>query len=358
MITVVFTLDYEIHGNGEGDPRELMVEPTNRILQQFDQFKAKLTIMADVAEILRFRAYANANGVDRFHHGAILEQLKRAVGSGHDVQLHLHTSYFNAEFDGTRWAQDYSEYSFANLAPARIAEYIWAGKEYLEQNLPPESAGYSCYAFRAANWSMQPSGPAVAALAGQGFKVDTSVFKHGRRSGLVNFDYSQAPSHLLPWRVSPANVCEQQTDGPLLEAPIYCEKRWLGAFISAPRLQRAMVSRRHPLRPPTGSRGGSQSRARVRKTLVSAARLFRRHAWKADMNQCTGAQLIGALGRAEKVARAAGRSTPFVLIGHSKLFGPSNVASLRPFLKFVSENPSRFRFGTFSGHEEWAPVGA
>ena len=49
VVRVIFTLDYEIHGNGEGCPYELMVEPTARLLRLFDAYGAKLTIMADIA---------------------------------------------------------------------------------------------------------------------------------------------------------------------------------------------------------------------------------------------------------------------------------------------------------------------
>ena len=52
MLKPIFTLDYEIHGNGDGCPYALMVEPTDRLLRLFEGFGAKLTIMADVAEIL------------------------------------------------------------------------------------------------------------------------------------------------------------------------------------------------------------------------------------------------------------------------------------------------------------------
>src|SRR5690242_5223756 len=54
MLRVIFTSDYEIHGNGEGAPQALMVDNTHRNLQLFDEFGARLTIMADVAEIERF----------------------------------------------------------------------------------------------------------------------------------------------------------------------------------------------------------------------------------------------------------------------------------------------------------------
>ena len=60
MLNVIFTLDYEIHGNGEGCPHELMVEPTRRLMDLFDEHGAKLTIMADVAEILKFKEYKDS----------------------------------------------------------------------------------------------------------------------------------------------------------------------------------------------------------------------------------------------------------------------------------------------------------
>ena len=60
---VIFTLDYEIHGNGHGSPRDLMVEPTERMMAQFDRHGAKLTVMADVAEILRFKRHLEEAGL-------------------------------------------------------------------------------------------------------------------------------------------------------------------------------------------------------------------------------------------------------------------------------------------------------
>src|SRR5690606_24977817 len=153
----IHTLDYEIHGNGDGCPYELMVEPTNRMLDLFDRYGAKLTIMADVAEILKFREYRENVGRDDFHYQAIAAQLKDAVRRGHDVQLHLHCSYFNAQFKNGKWAQDWSEYNFAGLPPDRICEVVRIGKEFLETLLRPVVETYRCVAFRAANWSVSPS---------------------------------------------------------------------------------------------------------------------------------------------------------------------------------------------------------
>src|SRR5436190_6757186 len=219
MLNVIFTLDYEIHGNGEGDPYELMIEPTGRMMELFERYGAKLTVMADVAEILKFREYQERTGRDDFHHEAIADQLRQAIRRGHDVQLHLHSSYFNATYNGDRWEQDLSEYNFARLPSQRLNEMVRAGKEYLEQLLKPVDPGYECTAFRAANWAMSPSRDVVNALVSNGIRVETSVFKYGRREGIVSFDYSNAHSDLVPWPVDENDICRWKEGGQLTESP-------------------------------------------------------------------------------------------------------------------------------------------
>lgn len=345
MLSVILSSDYEIHGNGEGCPLSLMVEPTARMLRQFDEYGAKLTIMADIGEIIRFKEHAETTGKDDFHYQKITEQLKEAVAHGHDVQLHIHTSYFKARYENGQWQQDWSEYNFAGLPYDRLSEVIRIGKDFLDNLLRPVNPNYRCEVFRAANWAMSPSRDAVRALAENGIRIDTSVFKHGRRDGLVSFDYSGAYSNIVPWRVDENDICRRAAAGKLLEFPIYSERRWIGAFVTPNRLYRAYLSRRHAISDGNGYIGnGSAKRRNVFDKLAAG---WRRHAWKADFNQCSGSQLIGALRRAEEQVGKAG-DFPFVLIGHSKLFTHHNERSLRPFLSYVANEPQRFRFARYS----------
>lgn len=353
MLKAIFTLDYEIHGNGEGCPHELMVEPTRRMLDLFDQHGAKLTILADVAEILKFREYKEKFGRDDYHYEAIAEQLRDTVRRGHDVQLHLHASYFNARFEGGRWVQDWSEYNFAGLPPVRLNEVIRVGKDYLETLLRPVASDYACVAFRAANWAMSPSRNVIRALHEQGIRIETSVFKHGRREGIVSFDYAAAPSELVPWRAADDDICRRDEAGKLLEVPIYCERRWLGAFVTPNRIYRAMQTRKHRIaraEAPDGS-GQSDKKSGLQKKF---SLLTQRHPWKADFNQCSGHQLIAALERAAARYGQGPTARPFVLIGHSKIFTRFNERSLRPFLCHVQQQPERFGFAKLSEAESLA----
>lgn len=344
MLQVIFTLDYEVHGNGEGCPYELMVEPTERLLNLFAQYGAKLTIMADTAEILKFREFASTSKNDKYFFHAIVSQLQNALRQGHDVQLHIHGSWLNARHNGRQWAQDWSEYNLAALSRERLQQAVSSGKEFLETNLRAASPEYRCAAFRAGNWAVSPSRNIAETLIANGFKIDTSVFKYGSRRGLVNFDYRDAQSELIPWRADPEALWKENSTSRLWEVPIYSEARWIGAFFSLNRIYRTALARFHRF-PIAVTTNGSAERSPACPNGLRA--LFRKHAWKADFNQCTGRQLIGALRRAGKRFGSNSRNLPFVLIGHSKLFTGSNARSLRQFLAFIRDHPAEYQFGNF-----------
>jgi hypothetical protein len=342
MLTVILTLDYEIHGNGEGSPCTLMVEPTQRLMRQLEAYGAKLTIMAEVGEILRFRQHQEEQGRDDFHYQQVAGQLRDAVRRGHDVQLHLHPSYFNARYRGRCWAQDWSEYDLAALPFERVDQLVGRGKRYLEALLQPVDPRYRCDVFRAANWSVCPSTDLARALISNGIRIDTSVFKHGRRRGRVQFDYEHAPSALIPWRASENDLSVASDTGRLWEFPIYAEARFVGAFLSVQRLYRAGIGSLHRF-PAGGVKAADNGTGRR-----SYAWLWQRHAWKADFNQCSGRQLVAALERAERRYGDDDARLPFVMIGHSKLFSRVNTWTLRRFLAHVAARPARFEFGTFA----------
>lgn len=357
MFDIIFTLDYEIHGSGEGSPCDLMVEPTRRLMRRMERHGAKLTIMADVAEIARFKQYAATHGDDRFHAEMIEDQLREAVGRAHDVQLHIHPAYYGARWQDERWILNWADYDLTRLGYERLAAMIGDGKTYLESLLRPVAPGYECMAFRAANWSMQPSGDIVRALRDRGIRIDTSVFKYGSRSGLVRFDYSNAFSNLVPWLVGPADICLPDPEGVLWEVPIYCEDRWLWEFLSVSRIRRIWQAMAHPMPDSHNSEGDDhrgvgwmptqRGDGLLRGAVKKLELLVRRHALKMDFNQCSGRQLIGTLRRVEAKHGECPYPLPLVLIGHSKLFTTYNERDFTVFLEYVADHAGRYRFATF-----------
>ena len=171
MLGFIFSLDYEIYGTGRGDFSNLMITPTDQLLDIFDKYGAKLTIMAEVAEIMALKKSASFLRIAERIENQLVEVIKR----GHDVQLHLHPAWFYAQYDGNRWILDFDEYALVGLPFNRIDSYINQGKQYLEnllQNAESENQ-YHCIAFRAGNWLMQPSKDIIKALEQNGFEFDT-----------------------------------------------------------------------------------------------------------------------------------------------------------------------------------------
>lgn len=344
MIKIIFTLDYEIHGNGRGSPLNLMVKPTYQIIKLFDEYGAKLTVMADIAEILKFKEYKQKYMRDGYYYNEVEDQLKYIISRKHDVQLHIHSSYFKALYNGGRWKQYWDEYNLAGLDYKRLYEMIKYGKSYLESLLMSIEKDYRCFVFRAANWSMYPSSNIIQALIENGILFDTSIFKYGRRKGIVNFDYSDAYSDLIPWPADDKNICIKKSDGKLLEFPIFCRKMRIWNFLTINRIYGAILSKLNAVKQLKGVKQEEKTGSFLKKILSI---LITKFPLKMDFNQCTGRQLIQGLKFAFKKYDNEKIDLPFILIGHSKLFNRINEKSLRPFLKYITQNKEKYTFSTF-----------
>ncbi len=329
-LNLIFTLDYEIHGNGDGSPYQLMVEPTFRLMDLSEKYGFKLTIFADVAEIFCFKKYFEETGNDEFSYKAIEKQLQEAIQRGHDVQLHIHSSYFKAVYNGKSWEQCWDEYNMAALSYERIYEMVKQSKKYLENLLKPIDKNYSCYVFRAANWSMMPTENIYKALVNNGITIDTSVYKGGKQSGNVDYDYTDAFSNLYSYKANSQNINLYDPDGALTEYPIYTEMRYFWSFVTPVRLYRMIRARFHK------HKKSVEKSVEKNTNQVSLRSFFIKSPWKLDFNQASGKQLINALKRIRKQTKN-NSSVDIVLIGHSKTFVPYNEKTLEKFLVWAQK---------------------
>lgn len=367
---LLFTLDYEIHGNGDGNPQALMVEPTYRLMNLLEEYKQHLVIMADVAEILCFRRYREQTGRDDFHIAEIEEQLRDAVRRGHDVQLHIHSSYFRAEWDGKHFDQCIEDYNMAALPIERIREMVSQCVCYLENLLRPVRADYKVWLFRAANWSMMPTPALYQVLTEYGITHDTSVYKGGCQGGSVCYDYRTAYDNLLPYKASAENINDYDPAGAITELPIYTEMRPFYAFVSPIRLYRMLRAKLHRHKRPAGAAASQPHVEQADNRRITLRSFFTRSPLKMDFNQLRSRQLIAMLRHIESrltvlenqptyigtstnpastvsstspnnISTGSATTTepiPVVLIGHSKTFIPYNESTLRPFLRWIEKH--------------------
>lgn len=336
-----FTLDYEIHGNGDGSPLSLMVEPTWRLMNLLEKYGQRVTIMADVAEILTFKRYYQETGRDDFHVLEIEEQLKEAIRRGHAVQLHIHSSWFKAKWTGRKWDQNVDEYNLAALPETRIDEMVGQCVEYLQTLLSTVQSDYKVWLFRAANWSMMPTENLYRVLIRHGIVADTSVYKGGVQGGNVCYDYRNAWHNLLSYPASATDINSLAPDGQnaiLTEYPIYTEMRPFWAFVTPIRAFRMIRARFHRHKKSAVNQV-SQEVAKADNRKMSIHSFFQKSPWKMDFNQATGAQLIAAMRRIMSMEIKDKDTIDVILIGHSKSFLKYNEKSFTKFLKWAAGRP-------------------
>lgn len=214
MIHFVFTLDYEIYGNGEGALEPLVYTPTARLAELFSKYEAPFVNFVEVAELERIEEAGTDQAITK-----VREQVRALQNVGCESALHLHPQWYNATRSQGRWQLDLSEYNLCLLPEERIAEIVDRGIAYMRYLVG--DAAFTPTSFRAGNWLFQPTGRAGAVLATRGVRVDSSVFKGGvqRRHGL---DYRPARKNGHFWRFRD-DVNRAEPDGPMLEVPIHTD---------------------------------------------------------------------------------------------------------------------------------------
>ena len=112
MVECVFTLDYEIYGNGKGSLRDLVLDPTRRLAEVFQEFGVPFVVFAEAVEFARMEEAQSDPDTSSVR--AQLRELRRA---GHEIALHLHPWWANARYENGHW-----RWIGANEASARCPQ--------------------------------------------------------------------------------------------------------------------------------------------------------------------------------------------------------------------------------------------
>ena len=192
MIECVFTLDYEIYGNGKGSLRDLVLDPTRRLAELFQEFGAPFVVFAEAVEFARMEETESDPDTAR-----VRAQLRELRAAGHEIALHLHPWWANARYENGHWRLDWSERNICTLEPNRVEAIVSEAIRYLRDGL--DDPRFTPLSFRSGLWVMQPTAVIANVLARHGVRVDSSVFKGGRVHGL-GLDYRPALANDGFWR--------------------------------------------------------------------------------------------------------------------------------------------------------------
>jgi len=315
MIECIFTVDYEIYGNGEGSLRDLVYEPAERLNEIFHKWSAPFVVFTEVAELQMIEATRTDPAID-----LVKRQLRDFHRSGVELGLHLHPQWCNARHMAGRWVLDYSEYNLCLLPQRRIIEIVDRAIGYLRDVLA--IADFTPLSFRAGNWLFQPTQAVAEVLAQRGIKIDSSVYKGGMRHQ-YHLDYRGALRNGYYWKFTD-KVDVPVGDGVLLELPIYTQMVPFWKLLTGKRF--ALEQRAHSLAQPHTAK------------LYRGLDLLRfHHPMKLDfcrMSLDEMRSVMNALLKQDKETPDVYK--PVVAIGHSKDL--VDFDAIREFLKYLAEN--------------------
>jgi hypothetical protein len=304
MIECVFTIDYEIYGNGCGSLHDLVFEPARQLTAIFDQHQAKFVNFVEAIEFSQIERHCSDSVAAN-----IRRQIRELHEQGHEIALHLHPQWANAQYHAGQWELDYAEYNLCVLPPDRIARIVDDALAWLRGVVGDPA--FTPLSFRAGNWLFQPTRDAAAVLAARGIKIDSSVFKGGLQRQ-HRLDYRPACKNGWYWTFAD-DVNVPSPNGGLLELPIHSQMVPFWRMLTGKRmaLQQKSAS--------TGTRCSTNSPKRPPGSSRLRDHLRLRYPLKFDFCRMT---LVEMTRMTETVLRADESSPnvlkPMVAIGHTK----------------------------------------
>lgn len=225
MRYLVLTVDYEVFGNGTGDVRRHVVEPTERMARLAERYGAPLTVFFEAEEYLAFeRETGQLEPLLGYSPARLMrEQVADLSRCGHDFQLHIHPQWHGAFYAGGKWRLRWDKETVDDLLPT-IEDtrcFVLARKALLESLASGNGRGHRVMAYRAGGFSARPGGKLLTALAENGFEIESSLVKGLHRSSPhYALDYRDVRTPQRLWRIG-SDVGVEDLDGPLWEIPIY-----------------------------------------------------------------------------------------------------------------------------------------
>src|SRR5262245_19077263 len=154
---LILTNDWELFGDGSGDYFEIQHRPLEDLLGVFAKYNAKLTVMAEVGQQWAHQRIGDREPWARNVVEAWESILKKTIRNKHEVQLHLHPQWLDAEYKDNKWQVNLDNWAVSSLPSETTGKIFKKGKLYLENILKPVAPSYECIAFRAGAYCIQPS---------------------------------------------------------------------------------------------------------------------------------------------------------------------------------------------------------
>lgn len=202
MLNICITFDYELWLDDVIPEEENhLFKATDALLKMLHDEGVSATFFADTCSVQIHKRYNRLNYVSRFE-----EQIKRAARYGHDIELHLHPSWYRCKYDSNieRWLMTYDgyfvqDYGFDEKKEISAQAIVRENKEYLEALIKSVDSNYKCVAYRAGGFGICPEEDLCKVLRNEGIWIDSSVALEQIDFVNRSYDYRKFPKRINWW---------------------------------------------------------------------------------------------------------------------------------------------------------------
>ena len=227
MKTFILTADYELFlGDRTGTVEKCMLEPTYKLSDILDINNSKMTIFWDILHYSRLLELENKYVKLKEERKLIDEQISFLISKGHDIQLHIHPHWLDAEYKDGEWKFSYTHFNI-HLLPEEenpddintILGCITISKQLMEKQIKKHLPEYKVTTFRAGGYLIEPFEKLKKAFENNNIFYDSSVLPGMQDSSPSNsYDFINYPKDkFYHFKDSPS---ESDTDGKFIELPV------------------------------------------------------------------------------------------------------------------------------------------
>lgn len=333
-LKILLSFDHELSLGGAPCYSTNLFDPTERILSLAEELGLSITLFTDVLGAIRFKEWDEKGFFKHYE-----DQLGRAVGNKHDVQLHLHPHWLDSEFrDGTfSPSKSFALSSFKDQPwPNNIPGIITQGVGFLTELCRKYDSSYRCIAYRAGGYNLAPETSTIlSSLYEQGIRIESSITKGFYfRSKLSKIDFRNMPTR-CNWLIAKNGPLNEEASTGLFEIPIASRPR--GTFNNLPFLIKRVVyrNRRH-------QSGGWGIHEGNTGRLDKLKRLFPKSAWQLGFDHGYARSLNDLVKIIKYYVKAHENETEIICAAksHPKSMGRSELRLMRAFI-----NEARNIFG-------------
>ena len=198
IIHLVLSDDWELRGDGSGNMRAIQFDTLQKITHIYENYGLRGSFNVELMQQFYHKKFGERNPELLTLYNEWEEIVKNIYRKGHDVQLHLHPQWINAEYRDGKWILT-SDWNINNHPPETIERIVEQGKSYLENLLKPLNENYSCISHRGGSWAVAPGDHLLKILSKHNIVFDMTIVDGLVSEFPVKIDYRNLEEPFLPY---------------------------------------------------------------------------------------------------------------------------------------------------------------